>query len=80
MAPEGTPHKGGSLEDMAKRKDAPGKRHAATPVDGDHPHPAGLTDEEIAKVLADVEECFRRQSEFFSRMAQRGRMRLQHRR
>ena len=65
---------------MAKRKDVPGKRQASTPADGDPLHPGGLTDEEIAKVLADVEECFRRQSEFFGRMAQRGRSRLQHRR
>jgi len=65
---------------MAKRKDVPGKRQTTTPADGDPSHPGGLTDEEIAKVLADVEECFRRQSEFFSRMAQRGRTRLQHRR
>jgi hypothetical protein len=79
MGSEGTPYKSGSLEDMAKRKEAQSKRRTPAAVDGEHPHPAGLTDDEIAKVLADVEECFRRQSEFFSRMAQRG-SRLQHRR
>jgi len=65
---------------MAKKRDVSSKRQPETQFDGDHAHPGGLTDEEIAKVISDVEECFRRQSEFFGRMTQRGRSRLHHRR
>ena len=79
MGSEGTPFKRRSLSDMAKRKDVSGKRQAAIPFEGDEAHPGGVTTEEIAKVLSDVEECFRRQSEFFGRMARRGRARLHHR-
>ena len=60
---------------MAKKRDVPGKRQSAAGYDGGHP--GGVTPEEIAKVIADVRESFRRQSEFFSR-ARRGK-RPQHR-
>ncbi|HEX2651381.1 MAG TPA: hypothetical protein VHN19_15740 [Burkholderiales bacterium] len=59
---------------MAKRKKASGT--IEVPFDEELEHPGGVTGEEIAKVLADVEECFRRQSEFFSRMARRSRTRI----
>ena len=80
MGSEGTPRKSRSLLDMAKRKDVSSKRQTEIPFEDDEAHPGGVTSEEIAKVLADVEECFRRQSEFFSRMTLRGRSRLHHRR
>ena len=52
---------------MAKRKDVRSKRQPAQ-FDGEGSHPGGVSSEEIAKVFSQVEECFRRQSEFFSRM------------
>jgi len=61
---------------MAKKREVRGKRQAAAPLQGDPPHPGGLSGDEIASVICDVEERFRRQNEFFNRMKLRSRMRI----